>query len=104
MLAGDVTGTGHWTAAAEQGAAAARTLLGLAPRQPSYVWSDQLGLRLQLVGDPRGAARVELDGDADGFAGRFFDERDGLVAALAANRPTLVPAFRRELAALRSAA
>jgi 3-phenylpropionate/trans-cinnamate dioxygenase ferredoxin reductase subunit len=106
LLAGDVTGTGHWTAAAEQGKAAALSLLGLeaAPQQPSYVWSDQLGLRLQLVGDPRGAVRVELEGEADGFAGRFFDDAGGLVAALAANRPALVPAFRRELAALPSAA
>ncbi len=106
LLAGDVTGTGHWAAAAEQGIAAALSLLGLEapPRQPPYVWSDQLGLRLQLVGDPRGAARVELEGGADGFTGRFVDERGVLVAALAVNRPALVPAFRRELAALPSAA
>ena len=50
LVAGDATGSGHWTAAAEQGVAAARRLLGLplgAP-QPPFVWSDQLGLRLQV--------------------------------------------------------
>ena len=106
VLAGDVTGTGHWTAAAEQGAAAALELLGLErpPAGPPYVWSDQLGLRLQLVGDPRLATAVELEGDADSFAGRYLDARGRLVAALAANRPALVPVFRHELAALPSAA
>jgi NADPH-dependent 2,4-dienoyl-CoA reductase/sulfur reductase-like enzyme len=106
VLAGDVTGTGHWTAAAEQGAAAAHRLLGIdrPPAGPPYVWSDQLGLRLQLVGDPRRAAAVELDGGVDAFAARYLDGRGGLVAALAANRPALVPELRRELARLPSAA
>lgn len=106
LLAGDVTGSGHWTAAAEQGTAAALELLGLerSPSRPPYVWSDQLGLRLQLVGDPRGATSVELDGDDDAFSGRYRDAAGRLVAALAANRPMLLPGFRRELAALPSAA
>ena len=59
--AGDVTGSGHWDAAARQGAGVARALLGLppAPPAPTSFWSDQLGLRLQCVGNrrrrPRGA-------------------------------------------------
>ena len=59
FAAGDVTGGGHWEAAARQGAAVARALLGLppaAPAPPSF-WSDQLGLRLQCVGDARGRPR-----------------------------------------------
>jgi hypothetical protein len=101
-----VTGTGHWTAAADQGAAAALQLLGLEPppAQPAYVWSDQLGLRLQLVGDPRAAARVELDGDEQSFAARYLDAAGRLVAALAANRPDRLAGFRRMLATLPSAA
>ena len=53
--AGDVTGGGHWEAAARQGAGVARALLGLAPAPPAppSFWSDQLGLRLQCVGDAR---------------------------------------------------
>ena len=54
---GDVTGTGHWTAAAGQAAAVARAILGEERpySEPPYVWSDQFGLRLQLVGEPRAA-------------------------------------------------
>ncbi len=52
--AGDIVGPGHWTAAALDGAAAARRILGLpvAAPPPHYVWSDQFGLRLQVVGSP----------------------------------------------------
>ena len=62
--AGDVVGPGHWTAAALDGSAAARRILGLpAPTaQPPYVWSDQFGLRLQLVGQPGPEDEPELDG------------------------------------------
>ena len=47
----------HWEAAARQGAAAARAMLGLPERAeaPPLVWSDQHGVRIQRVGDPRGA-------------------------------------------------
>ena len=49
---GDVTGGGHWTSAAAQGTAVARRILGLPiePPKPAFFWSDQFGLRLQLVG------------------------------------------------------
>ena len=98
---GDVTGTGHWTAAAGQGAAAARAVLG----DPSpyedvpYFWSDQLGLRLQHVGDARRAASVELDGDLDSLRARYLDRAGRLVATLLVNRPHEVGEIRRELAA-----
>lgn len=93
-------GPGHWTSAAADGVAAARRILGLAPlpEQPPFFWSDQFGLRLQLVGDPRGAERIELEGAGDSFAARYLDPDGGLLAALAANRPAEVAAFRRELA------
>ncbi len=97
---GDVTGTGHWTAASGQAAAAAYTILG--EERPyldqSYVWSDQFGLRLQLVGDPVGAARVELNGGGDSFAARYLDREGRLQAALLANRTSEIAAVRRELA------
>jgi NADPH-dependent 2,4-dienoyl-CoA reductase/sulfur reductase-like enzyme len=106
IVAGDATGGGHWTAAAEQGITAARRLLGLpieAPRPP-FVWSDQLGLRLQLVGRTRMAAGVELDGDEASFVARYIDAQGSMVGAVAANRPADTAALRRELAALASAA
>jgi 3-phenylpropionate/trans-cinnamate dioxygenase ferredoxin reductase subunit len=93
-------GPGHWTSAAADGVAAARRILGLEPLppQPPFFWSDQFGLRLQLVGDTRAAAAVELDGSEESFAARYLDAEGRLVAALAANRAADVAAFRRELA------
>lgn len=100
-VCGDAAGgPGHWTAAASEGVAAARRILGLEPlpQQPSFFWSDQFGLRLQLVGDPRAARAVELDGSEESFTGRYLGADGQLVAALAANRPADVATFRRELA------
>jgi len=98
---GDVTGTGHWTAAAGQAAAVARAILGEERpySEPPYVWSDQFGLRLQLVGEPRAAVRVELEGGDDSFRARYLDGEGRLRAALLANRPREVAELRRELAA-----
>lgn len=98
---GDVGGgPGHWTSAAADGVAAARRILGLEPqpRQPPFFWSDQFGLRLQLVGDPSGAALVKCDGSEESFTARYFNGEGRLVAALAANRSEHIAAFRRELA------
>jgi 3-phenylpropionate/trans-cinnamate dioxygenase ferredoxin reductase subunit len=98
--AGDVVGPGHWTAAAFDGAAAARRILGLpspAP-QPSYVWSDQFGLRLQVVGTPEPDDTLAFDGDGDSFAVRYLDETGSTRAALLANRPAEAAEMRRRLA------
>ncbi|MGZ8695058.1 MAG: oxidoreductase C-terminal domain-containing protein, partial [Gaiellaceae bacterium] len=79
---------------------AARRLLGLdpLPAQPPFFWSDQFGLRLQLVGDPACAASVALEGDESTFVARFHKPDGRLVAALAANRSDAVGELRRELA------
>ena len=98
---GDVAGSGgHWTAAASEGIAVARRILGLEPlpEQPPFFWSDQFGLRLQLVGDPSGADRVEIEGGQDEFVARYLGAEGELLAALAANRPAEVGQLRRELA------
>jgi 3-phenylpropionate/trans-cinnamate dioxygenase ferredoxin reductase subunit len=98
-VAGDVVGPGHWTAAAQDGAAAARRILDLPPLppQPHYVWSDQFGLRLQVVGSPKPSDPFELDGGDDSFAVRYLDQDGGVRAALLANRPLEAAALRREL-------
>jgi NADPH-dependent 2,4-dienoyl-CoA reductase/sulfur reductase-like enzyme len=97
--AGDVAGVGHWTAAALDGAAAARRILGLppAPPQPCYAWSDQFGLRLQVVGTPRPTHRVELEGTADSFTARYVDAWGRTQAAVLANRPAEAAALRLKL-------
>ena len=99
--AGDVTGSGHWTAAAFDGAAAAKRILGLAvsPPPPPYVWSDQFGQRLQIVGAPAPGSRTELDGGRDAFAVRYLDGAGGVTGALFANRPADAADLRRHLAA-----
>lgn len=97
--AGDVVGPGHWTAAALDGVAAARRILGLpvpAP-QPHYVWSDQFGLRLQVVGTPAPDDAFELEGGGDSFAVRYLDADGRTRAGLLANRPAEAAALRRTL-------
>ena len=99
-LAGDVTGGGHWEAAARQGAGVARALLGLppAPPAPPSFWSDQLGLRLQCVGETTGA-RAELAVDADGRGFEAVYRRGGSVSAvlLAGRSAADLRAARRRL-------
>jgi 3-phenylpropionate/trans-cinnamate dioxygenase ferredoxin reductase subunit len=99
QTAGDVVGPGHWTAAALDGTAAARHILGLPepPPQPHYVWSDQFGLRLQVVGTPHPDDTFEVDGGVDSFAVRYLDELGRMRAGLFANRPAEVAAARRAL-------
>ncbi len=94
--------TGHWTAAAGQGAAVARTILGdpVPYDVPPYFWSDQFGLRLQLVGSTSRAVAVTLEGQEGSFAARYVNGRGRVVATLLANRPAEVGAARRELLAL----
>jgi NADPH-dependent 2,4-dienoyl-CoA reductase/sulfur reductase-like enzyme len=101
QLAGDAAGgPGHWTSAAADGVAAARRILGLDPLPAAapFFWSDQFGLRIQLVGDTRAAAGVEIDGHDSEFVARYLSTDGRLVAALAANRPREVAALRAELA------
>jgi NADPH-dependent 2,4-dienoyl-CoA reductase/sulfur reductase-like enzyme len=98
---GDVAGSdGHWTATAAEAIGVARRILGLEPlpEQPRFFWSDQFGLRLQLVGEPVGADLVEVEGGEDEFVARYLRADGALLAALAANRPAEVGRFRRELA------
>lgn len=103
--AGDVTGPGHWTAAATAGVAAARGILGLpvTPEPPAYVWSDQFGLRLQVVGTPRPEHQVVVDGGGDSFAVEYRDELDVTRAGVFANRPADAAALRRRLATIEPA-
>jgi 3-phenylpropionate/trans-cinnamate dioxygenase ferredoxin reductase component len=90
----------HWTNAAEQGEAAARTLLkgeGAPPFAPTpYFWSDQFGVKIQFVGETLAGDEVAvLEGDPaeDRFVAAYG--REGrLVAALGVRRPGRVLALQ----------
>jgi 3-phenylpropionate/trans-cinnamate dioxygenase ferredoxin reductase component len=92
--------TEHWDAAAWQGAAVAKAILGEEPGRPPLpsFWSDQYGVRVQCVGHPQLADEVAVEGDP---AGRDFEalfSRDGVpVAGLAVGRPRAIPAFRKRI-------
>lgn len=92
--------TEHWDAAAWQGAAVAKTMLGEYPGTPPLpsFWSDQYGLRIQYVGHAHHADAVVIDGDP---ASRDFEvlfTRAGVpVAGLAVGRPRAIPALRRQI-------
>jgi 3-phenylpropionate/trans-cinnamate dioxygenase ferredoxin reductase component len=100
QLCGDATGRGgHWANAAADGVDAARRIVGLdrLPSKPPFFWSDQFGMRLQLVGDPLAASTVELEGSEESFVARYRQASGRLVAALAVNRPDAVVPLRCEL-------
>jgi 3-phenylpropionate/trans-cinnamate dioxygenase ferredoxin reductase subunit len=90
----------HWTSAAGQAAAVARTILGEESVHDDvpFFWSDQFGLRLQYVGFASEWERVEIEGSDHSFSARYLDGEGRLLAALAANRPAEIAALRRELA------
>ncbi len=92
--------TEHWDAAAWQGAATARAMLGEepgAPPLPSF-WSDQYGVRVQCVGHPHHGDAVVVEGDP---AARDFEavfSRAGVpVAGLTVGRPRAIPALRKRI-------
>lgn len=100
-VCGDAAGgAGHWTSAATSAVNSARVVLGREPLPagPSFFWSDQFDLRLQLVGVPQGSTAVELDGHDERFTARYRTAGGRLVAALAVNQPEQVASLRRELA------
>jgi len=90
----------HWTSAAGQAAAVARTILGEESVHDDvpFFWSDQFGLRLQYVGFASEWENIEVEDDGDTFSVRYLDQEERLLAALVANRPGEIAALRRELA------
>ena len=111
MAAGDVAATfsphagchvpgSHWEAAARQGAAAARVMLGLDPGRSSLstFWTDQYGVRVQYVGHARPGDQLEIDGRLEerNFTASFI--RNGRpTAALVADRTRALPALRAQI-------
>ncbi|HET7510990.1 MAG TPA: FAD-dependent oxidoreductase [Solirubrobacterales bacterium] len=99
--------TEHWDAAAWQGAAVAKAILGEEPGPPPLpsFWSDQYGVRIQSVGHPQHGEQVLVEGDPaerDFEAVFIRDERP--VAGLTVGRPRAIPALRKQIEAGHSAA
>jgi NADPH-dependent 2,4-dienoyl-CoA reductase/sulfur reductase-like enzyme len=91
----------NWTAAAEQGAAAARNALDPANAKPygtvPYFWSDWYGSRIQFVGVPDCEEVLLVDGDVDddGRWTALYRQGDRLVGALTLNGQTAIMKYRR---------
>lgn len=91
----------HWQVAAEAGVAAGRSVMAGRPDAPPftpvpYFWSDQYGLRLQVLGDPRGNDDVHI---ADGSFGEgkfiaLFGRATRLCAVVAVGKPRQLMRFR----------
>lgn len=89
--------SGHWEAAGRLAVAAAHAMLGLQPPPATAdgFWSDQHGTRIQLLGDPRAADDVRIDGDPSARDLRALYLRGGrVVAGLLVGRPRALPALR----------
>lgn len=94
----------NWTAAAEQGAAAARNALDPDNAKPyatvPYFWSDWYGSRIQFVGVPDCDEVQLVDGDldssdADARWTALYRRGDRLVGALTVNGQTVIMKYRR---------
>ncbi len=90
----------NWTAAAEQGAAAARNALDPDNAKPygtvPYFWSDWYDVRIQFVGAPEAdeVRLVEGDVDAGGRWVALYREGDRLIGALTVNGQTEIMKYR----------
>jgi NADPH-dependent 2,4-dienoyl-CoA reductase/sulfur reductase-like enzyme len=92
--------TEHWDAAAWQGAAAARSMLGDYPGTPPLpsFWSDQYGFRIQYVGHAHHADDVVVEGDPGGRDFEAVFTRNGRpIAGLAVGRPRSIPGLRKAI-------
>jgi 3-phenylpropionate/trans-cinnamate dioxygenase ferredoxin reductase subunit len=91
----------HWEVAAGAGPAAARSLMAGRSDAASftpvpYFWSDQFGVRFQVLGSPRGDDEVEVvDGSFE--EGKFvalYGRNGRLRAVMAIGRPRLLMGYR----------
>jgi NADPH-dependent 2,4-dienoyl-CoA reductase/sulfur reductase-like enzyme len=94
----------NWTAAAEQGAAAARNALDPENAKPygtvPYFWSDWYGSRIQFVGVPDSEQVLLVDGDIDSDERwtALYRQGDRVVGALTVNGQTVIMKYRRMIA------
>lgn len=93
----------HWTNAAEQGAAAARTLLASARGEAAspyeaipFFWSDQFDLRIQFLGRASGTDDVDIvhGSPSEGRLVAFYGREGRLRGVLGLGSPKLVMPMR----------
>jgi NADPH-dependent 2,4-dienoyl-CoA reductase/sulfur reductase-like enzyme len=90
----------NWTAAAEQGAAAARNALDPENAKPyatvPYFWSDWYDVRIQFVGLPDADEVLLVDGDVDrdGRWVALYRRGDRLIGALTVNGQSEIMKYR----------
>lgn len=92
----------HWQNAQNQGAAAARSMLGAGEpfAEVPWFWSDQFDVNLQMAGHPTRWDRLAFRGDVAARSFSIFYLRDGVVVAvLGVNRFKDVRAGRALVAA-----
>lgn len=92
----------HWTNANEHGALVAAGITGApAPRpQVPYVWSDQYGHRIQIVGRPSTGTLAHCAGSAsDRLTAVYADEAGRVVGAVVVDDPRTLLKLRRAVAA-----
>ncbi len=92
--------TEHWGAAAWQGSAAAKAMLGEYPGTPPLpsFWSDQYGLRIQYVGHAHHADAIAVEGTPGNRDFEATFTRCGVpVAGLTVDRPRAVPALKKRI-------
>ncbi len=90
----------HWDAAARQGAAAARAMLGeqSEPGPAPSFWSDQYGLRIQYTGYADLSDETTVEGRPEERCFSVTYTREGRpVGALAVNDPRAYARLRREV-------
>ncbi|MEU6375792.1 FAD-dependent oxidoreductase [Streptomyces sp. NPDC046909] len=90
----------NWTAAAEQGAVAARNAVDPENAKPygtvPYFWSDWYDVRIQSVGSPQADEVRVVDGHLDGGDRwvALYRRGDRLIGALTVNAPTEIMKYR----------
>lgn len=93
----------NWTAAAEQGAAAARNALDPENAKPygtvPYFWSDWYDVRIQFVGSPDADEVLLVDGDpaAGGRWVALYRRDDRLIGALTVNGQAEIMKYRVQI-------
>lgn len=92
----------HWTSANETAEIAAASIMGTPPPkgQPPYVWSDQYGRKLQLVGRPAVSRRCLVrPTDDQNYAAAYLDDEGKVVGGFVIDDPRLLLRLRRAVGA-----